>query len=127
MSADRPAKPYPEVKSEWIKQEISKRDFDDDDDRDFVDTLVYFEKMILEGPSGFASGMAWGNARNNHPEIYDRLQKELRPEKFAERKQREAEQVSQQDQYENDEHDVTKHGNQTAREEWQQISETHQS
>jgi len=127
MGADRPAKPYSEVESEWIKREISERDFDDDDDKDFVDTLVYFEKMILEGPSGFASGMSWGNARNSHPEIYDRLQKELRPEKFAERKQREAERVSQQDQYEDDMRDVENHGKRTAREEWHQISEAHQS
>ena len=127
MGADRPAKAYSEVESEWVKQEISERDFDDDDDRDFVDTLVYFEKMILEGPSGFASGMAWETARNSHPEIYDRLQKELRPEKFAERKQREAKRVSQQEQSETDVPEVEQHGKRTTREEWQQISEAHQS
>jgi hypothetical protein len=119
MDADRPVKPYSEVESEWIKQEISERDFDDDDDRDFVDTLVYFEKMILEGPLGFASGMTWGNARNSHPEIYDRLQKELRPEKFAERKQRE----TQASQPEKEETETQEPDRQNAREEWQQISE----
>lgn len=121
MGGDRPVKPYSEVKSEWIKQEINERDFENRDDRDFVDTLVYIEKMVLEGPTGFASGMQWGQARDKHPEKYDRIQKELRPEKYAERKQREAENERQQEQFQDEQQKAAEEAKREARKEWHQV------
>jgi hypothetical protein len=124
MGGDRPVKPYSEVKSEWIKQEITERDFENQEDRDFVDTLVYIEKMVLEGPTGFASGMQWGQVRNKHPKKYDRIQKELRPEKYAERKRREAENERQLEDFQDEQQNKKEEAKREAREEWQQIKES---
>lgn len=118
---DTPTKPYTAVESDWIKEEIKQRNFDDPEDREYINTLVYFEHRILNPPQQWAAGYQWGHARNQHPEIYDRLQKELKPDAYRKRKERERQEEQKQEQRRQERQRLHERRQRQAREQWKQI------
>lgn len=84
-----PEKPYTDVKSDHIKQEIAQRDFDNRDDRKYVNQLVLIESLIEKDGIGRCGGRTLENLKKRYPAAYNRIQKELQPEKHQERKKQE--------------------------------------
>lgn len=91
MAEHSPIKPYTDVESDYIKERMKGVDFDDLERRKHINALIFIEHMLLEGPANLSEGRGWGMARNNMADEVDRIQLELQPEKYRERKKREQE------------------------------------
>ena len=91
-----PTKPYDQIESEFIQQKISEGDFEDENFRDYVDTLIYLEDKILNGASGYCDGMKFNHTRNKLNEEYRLIYREVAPEKYREKLVRETVQAIEQ-------------------------------
>lgn len=84
-----PSKPYNEVESEFIKERIRERHFELDDHREYINKMIFLEKVILdEIKLKFGSGMKYKSIKNEHEEEYLKILQELDKEKYREEKQK---------------------------------------
>jgi hypothetical protein len=78
-----PSKPYDEVKSEFIKERISERQFELDNHREYINDLIFLERVILdEIKMNQCSGLKYKQVKNNHEEEYLKILEELDEEKY---------------------------------------------
>ena len=78
-----PSKPYDEVKSEFIKERISERQFELDSHREYIADLIYLEEWILGNiNTGMSSGMKYKKIKSDHEEEYLKILEELDEEKY---------------------------------------------
>lgn len=91
MAVQAPRKPYTEIESEYIKEQIGDADqFESEEEhREYVNVLTFIEHVVLNGVQNKSDGRGWVNVKQNYPAEADRIQKELRPEDYRERKERE--------------------------------------
>lgn len=115
--AGKPAKPYTEVESAFIRGHIIDGNFDDPECRHYVNELVQIESFVQNGVHGFGSGMKRSQLANAYPEEYDIIHEELDPEGHAERKRRKAEAI--RESRENEDPEVVAE----ARRDWELVSE----
>lgn len=80
---------YGEIESDFIRRKISEGSFEDDDFREYIDSLVYLEDKILNGASGYCDGMKFSQVRKSLPEEYRAIYREVAPEKYREKLARE--------------------------------------
>ncbi|MDY6789183.1 MAG: hypothetical protein SVV03_04445 [Candidatus Nanohaloarchaea archaeon] len=86
-SADKtPFKPYTEVESEFIREQIRRRSFDDPEDRIYVNKLVNLEYFILNPAQSYSSGMYFNALKRRLKDEHDRILKDLKPEEYQKRK-----------------------------------------
>jgi hypothetical protein len=84
-----PDKPYTEVKSEFIKERISERNFELEDDREYISNLIFLERVILdEIQLGYPSGMKYNSIKNQHHEEYLKILEDLDEEKYRQEKKK---------------------------------------
>lgn len=94
--ATGPKKPYNEVKSDFIREKIKKKDFDNIKDREYVHALIAFEEYILGNFNpGYPGGMFFSSKKTELEEEYETIYKEIKPEKW-EKKQKEKERKRKQ-------------------------------
>ena len=72
-----PVKPYDEVESTFVREEMRRGDFDDLEHRQYVNALVELEHFILDGPGGFGGAMLYRKRRGQYPTEFDILWREL--------------------------------------------------
>lgn len=84
-----PTKPYNEVESDFIREKIQEGSFENQDFRDYVDTLIYLEDKILNGASGYCDGMRFNQVRNELQEEYRLIYREVAPDQYKEKLARE--------------------------------------
>ena len=86
-----PSKPYDEVKSEFIKERISERQFELDSHREYIADLIYLEEWILGNiNTGMSSGMKYKKIKSDHEEEYLKILEELDEEKYREKQEERA-------------------------------------
>jgi len=76
---------YPDAKADFTREVIQNSNFDDTWCRDYVETLLTLERYIINGPSGWADSKRYSKLRHDHPEEFDILQRELKPEAYEKR------------------------------------------
>lgn len=87
IDSETPRKPYKEVKSEYIKDKIRQTDFENTERRKYINNLVLIEEVILGNITlKFGSGQAFKQIKNRNNYEYDQIHKELKPEKYREKK-----------------------------------------
>lgn len=91
-----PSKPYDQVDSDFIQRKISEGDFEDEDFRSYVDSLVYLEDKVLNGASGYCDGMRFSHTREKLNEEYRLIYREVAPEQYREKLARETVQAIEQ-------------------------------
>lgn len=79
-----PRIPYDEVRSEFIREEIRRGDFDDIEYRRYVNKLIWIEWFTTEGLSpnatgisGFGAGIRRWRLAAEYPEEYDIIRREF--------------------------------------------------
>ena len=78
-----PSKPYDEVKSEFIKERISERQFELDGHRKYINDLIFLERVILdEIKMNQCSGLKYKQVKNSYEEEYLKILEELDEEKY---------------------------------------------
>lgn len=78
-----PSKPYDEVKSEFIKERISERQFELDSHREYINDLIFLERVILdEIKLKQCSGLKYKHIKNSHEKEYLKILEELDEEKY---------------------------------------------
>lgn len=78
-----PSKPYSKVKSEFIKERISERNFELEDHREYIKDLIFLERVILdEIELKQCSGLKYKQIKNSHEEEYLKILEELDEEKY---------------------------------------------
>ncbi len=86
-----PSKPYDEVKSEFIKERISERQFELDSHREYINDLIFLERVILdEIKLKQCSGLKYKQIKNSHEEEYLKILEELDEEKYREKQEERA-------------------------------------
>lgn len=105
----KPDKPYAQIESEFIKEQIKKRDFDNESDRVYVNKLTWLERYVIEGPSSLSDSYLRHRLTTELSREFDEIQKELKPEQYRKRKEKD-----EREQSVGDEVDVSE-----LREEWE--------
>ena len=81
---------YTEIKSKFIKEKLKKADWKKD--KEDIDNLIFLEKSILRGVSGYGTTLVFLNLKEKYQKDYYKILEELAPRKFkTEMKQREKE------------------------------------
>lgn len=124
MNLDRetPAIPYEEIESEFIKNEIEKRDFADEADRYYVNRLTMIEDFVRNGIWGFGAGRVNHLLQRSLSEEYDTIQKELTPAQYEQRKQKQQEREQERERKRGQRERRQQEKLETAREGWNTIA-----
>ena len=87
IDSKTPRKPYKNVKSDYIKDKIRQTDFDNIDQRKYINNLIVIEEVILDNIKlNYASGQAYQQIKNKHCYERDQIHKELKPEVYNKKK-----------------------------------------
>lgn len=110
-----PSKPYDEVKSEFIKERISERQFELDSHREYINDLIFLERVILDEIKLKAySGMKYSSIKRDHKEEYLKILEELDEEKYKEKQEKTADKAPSYVKFSSDRDEI-----QEAKEKWQ--------
>lgn len=117
-------KPLTEVESEFIREEIQNRDFSCEEDRSYIADLVKLEQYVLGeiDAKAISGGGYVSSLTTRHPEAYDRIQRELAPEEYRERKQEERKREREREQTKQHDHERALSELRDLKEEWEQVA-----
>ena len=75
------------IKTNYIKNKIKERNFNSGTDRKYIEDLMYIERLLWKHPRewGYAGAMELGFKRNEYPDEYDAIDKELDPKNHEKR------------------------------------------
>ncbi len=80
---------YGTAKSNFVKDLIRASSFSDDEQRAYIDELLTLERFILDGVSGYASGMHFLQLKDRYGLEWLRIYEELKPDELKEMRRKE--------------------------------------
>jgi len=107
--------PYTNIKSNYIKQKIKETSWEN---RKYIRMLKLIEKYITVGVVGAGSGYMIHDFKNKHPEDYEAIWKELKPEEYERIKQAEKESKEKERKLEIERQEELKQLEKEEREDW---------
>ena len=79
---DRPARPIKDLKSEYIRNKISKGKYENESFRSYINALTWLEEYIDGDSIGYPGGMHVENLKEKHYGDFIEIKRELEPERF---------------------------------------------
>lgn len=79
---DRPARPIKDLKSEYIRNKISKGDYEDENFRSYINALTWLEEYIDGDSIGYPEGMQVEKLKQKYYGDFIEIERELKPERL---------------------------------------------